>query len=769
TLAQATASAIDLDLASQVNGGTGPFTFRVLAAPAAGTLNDGATNPITVFPHTVSGTLQFTPPNALFKDAVAVSVDVTDSGAQSAGPANHWVMVQDDAVVISEIMHFPNGGDANFGYIEIYNYTAGTINLWGLGGNLFAGPATNNLAGAFIGPNSFKIIAASNDIVGDEAFRCDWKLAASDIITVSPGSWQRIQASTSLVALYEDTGGTPSLLDAVFVNHSDVNFPDFNSPDDIGHALSVTTDDLFFQALTSLTNDSVFGIPPWKMLGTTPPQVAENLQVSESGLNTGNPGFVPDRNPGYIIPAVGCPTGKCCLPDGSCEVRFELDCTTDGCGTWTSGGDCTAPTGCTVLPTGGCCIDAGDCFDITACECAAINGTFDAINSCAQLTCPINIGVLINEVDYDNPSLDDAEFIELIGPPTTDLTGWTLQLYEGDTGLVDSVVALSGAIPADRFYLVGPTGMANVDLSFPFATNNLENGPDGIALVDNLGVVQDLLAYELSFVGAAGPANGQTFPNIGDDDSRGGSLQRIPNAQTFEATPGLTPGASNSSFDNSCKTVSDLRLAGPNVGAQLCNVVATVTDNMSGSASFTSIYVQDNSGPAGEARGIQLNGTNAEMSTFLTAGSVLQFDQIDLLGTTDQFFETFRFQNGEIPLQVTANAGQVAPPAPVTVALQDMVDNSPRAEELESTLVQVDCVTFPAAGQAFLAATNYDLEDGSGLVQAVRIANSTLDLAGSIIPSGYVNVAGIITQFNAEYNIRPRSQADITPCAVPPT
>ena len=55
--------------------------------------------------------------------------------------------------------------------------------------------------------------------------------------------------------------------------------------------------------------------------------------------------------------------------------------------------------------------------------------------------------VFINEIHYDNDSTDANEAIEIAGPAGTDLSGWSLVLYNGANGQVYDTDALSGVIP----------------------------------------------------------------------------------------------------------------------------------------------------------------------------------------------------------------------------------------------------------------------------------------------------------------------------------
>ncbi len=117
----------------------------------------------------------------------------------------------------------------------------------------------------------------------------------------------------------------------------------------------------------------------------------------------------------------------------------------------------------------------------------------------------------INEIHYDNSGTDVNECIEIAGTAGTDVSGWTLVLYNGSGGGTYGTINLSGTIPDE--------GCGFGALSFCFT--GIQNGPDGIALVDNTSTVQQFLSYEGSFTATNGPANGQTSTNIGVSEGSG--------------------------------------------------------------------------------------------------------------------------------------------------------------------------------------------------------------------------------------------------------
>lgn len=156
---------------------------------------------------------------------------------------------------------------------------------------------------------------------------------------------------------------------------------------------------------------------------------------------------------------------------------------------------------------------------------------------------PAFANVFINEFHYDNSGTDTGEFIEVAGTAGTDLTGWTLELYNGSNGASYNTIQLSGTLTNQ----CSGTGVSVANLP----TNGLQNGaPDGIALVDDLGMVIEFISYEGSFTATDGPANGQTSTDIGIGETSatpaGESLQ-LTDAGTWTGPITSTSGDCNAS------------------------------------------------------------------------------------------------------------------------------------------------------------------------------------------------------------------------------
>ncbi len=118
--------------------------------------------------------------------------------------------------------------------------------------------------------------------------------------------------------------------------------------------------------------------------------------------------------------------------------------------------------------------------------------------------------IFINEIHYDNAGGDIGEAIEIAGPAGTDLSGWSIVLYNGNGGTSYGTINLSDRIP-DQCNGFGTRS---------YLKSGIENGsPDGMALVDSTSAVVQFLSYEGSLTAVDGPAIGMTSTDIGVSES----------------------------------------------------------------------------------------------------------------------------------------------------------------------------------------------------------------------------------------------------------
>lgn len=160
--------------------------------------------------------------------------------------------------------------------------------------------------------------------------------------------------------------------------------------------------------------------------------------------------------------------------------------------------------------------------------------------------------IFINEVDYDQPGIDTAEFIELSGTSGS-YSGYSLQLINGSGGgaVVYQTIALPDFILSNEsdgygFFVISANALTvpNTDLDVSPDSNLIQNGaPDGIQLLMG-GTVIQYLSYE----GDSGIL-GITVNDGGVDveDSGDGSIQKTGIGSDFgdfgwafgPATPGM--------------------------------------------------------------------------------------------------------------------------------------------------------------------------------------------------------------------------------------
>ncbi len=210
--------------------------------------------------------------------------------------------------------------------------------------------------------------------------------------------------------------------------------------------------------------------------------------------------------------------------------------------------------------------------------------TVSAIATLNVVEAPTLPNVRFSEIHYDNSGTDVGEAIEIEGPAGTDLTGWSIVLYNGSNNAVYDTRILSGIISnqcTGRGVLVAQ-----------YITNGLQNGgtaaapqPDGFALVNNSGVVVEFLSYEGSMTAVDGPAKDMVSRDIVAKEEPapdiGTTLQRSL-ADTWAAAPdnfggcnGRTAGVSLPSITFSGRAPADIALP---VGFQ-SQIFATVRRN----------------------------------------------------------------------------------------------------------------------------------------------------------------------------------------------
>ncbi len=172
-----------------------------------------------------------------------------------------------------------------------------------------------------------------------------------------------------------------------------------------------------------------------------------------------------------------------------------------------------------------------------------------------SLASAVNAQLVINEIDYDQPGGDTAEFVELYnaGAAPVDLTGYSLEFINGSGGgaAIYRTIALNPVMLAAGDYFVvcaDITMVSNCDQDSTPNTNWIQNGaPDAVGLFDNTASLIDSVSYEGSVPGFV-----ETSGAPADSTSMDGSISRAidgvdtnNNSVDFVFLP-ITPGTSNS-------------------------------------------------------------------------------------------------------------------------------------------------------------------------------------------------------------------------------
>ena len=189
---------------------------------------------------------------------------------------------------------------------------------------------------------------------------------------------------------------------------------------------------------------------------------------------------------------------------------------------------------------------------------------------------PAIANVWINEFNYDPVGTDANEFIEIAGLAGTDLTGWSLVLYNGNGGTVYGTLNLSGALVDTA------NGFGFIKVLAP----GLQNGaPDGFALVDNLGRVLQFLSYEGPMTATAGAATGMTSTDVGVEQANaalGFTLQLTGTGSSYAGFTWTANVANTEGAVNAGQTF----LSGTDQG-QISIANASVTEGNTGTANLT--------------------------------------------------------------------------------------------------------------------------------------------------------------------------------------
>ena len=172
--------------------------------------------------------------------------------------------------------------------------------------------------------------------------------------------------------------------------------------------------------------------------------------------------------------------------------------------------------------------------------------------------------LVVNEIDYDQPGTDDAEFVEIknVSGASVSLAGHSLSLVNGTGGgaSVYQTIDLPGTSlgPGDHFVVcANPAATANCDLDVTPETNLIQNGaPDAVAIVLG-GTVVDSVSYEGDTGAPYTEGSGAGLLDDPADVAQG--ISRLPDGTDTDQNNAdldsscITPGAVNTSTATACR------------------------------------------------------------------------------------------------------------------------------------------------------------------------------------------------------------------------
>lgn len=181
----------------------------------------------------------------------------------------------------------------------------------------------------------------------------------------------------------------------------------------------------------------------------------------------------------------------------------------------------------------------------------------------ASASASTQAAIIINEIDYNQPGSDTAEFIELFNPDVNPvaLDGYTLELVNGTNGSTYKSFDLSGLSIAATGYLVlcdSTQAVANCDINAASGSWIQNGGSNGDAVALSFGgILIDSVVYESIGDFLDSFAEGNSF-TAADSNSLTMSIARLPNGLDSNFNAGdfgsacITPGSANVSGTGNC-------------------------------------------------------------------------------------------------------------------------------------------------------------------------------------------------------------------------
>ncbi|MGD9021618.1 MAG: lamin tail domain-containing protein, partial [Lysobacterales bacterium] len=294
----------------------------------------------------------------------------------------------------------------------------------------------------------------------------------------------------------------------------------------------------------------------------------------------------------------------------------------------------------------------------------------DANTDCTN---PAPPPLVINEIDYDQPGTDAAEFIEIhnAGDSPADLAGVELVLVNGSGAAPYLTIALPAVTlsPWDYFVVCGNAAeVANCDLDVSPDTNLIQNGsPDAVALQRGDEIL-DTVSYEGDTGGGYTEGSGSGLTDSSAEDYFG--ISRFPNGvDTNQNNVDLvgaciTPGLANTSIASTCSptapTLEIFEIQGSGATSAYNMQGVTTLDNVVVAVGPSEFYMQT---PPERADGSVDTSDGIRVYTG-AAPAVAVGDRVDVTGMVHEYYELTTFSG--TPTVTVISSGN---PLPTPVVL----------------------------------------------------------------------------------------------------
>ena len=350
------------------------------------------------------------------------------------------------------------------------------------------------------------------------------------------------------------------------------------------------------------------------------------------------------------------------------------------------------------------CADGAD-SDVNNVDFVLAASTPGAANTCEDEPAPTEL--VVNEIDYDQPSTDTAEFLEIknVGSAAADLGSVFVDLVNGNGTTVYASIDLPAvSLAAGDYYVVcaNAATVANCDLDASPDTNFIQNGaPDAVALRQGESILDTV-----SYAGNTGdPYTEGSGEGLVDSSSDAGvGISRCPdgvdtqqNNQDLEQAA-ISPGATNTCapppppphsfgtcFDDTETRVHTLQGSGTSTPfpGEIRVVEGVVVGDYQQTGGFNGYYLQeedaDRDADAATSEGIFVFAGSS--GTAVAAGDVVR-----VRGTVSEF--SGLTQIGSLTDAAICGTGSVTPTT-VTLPVADVADH----ERTEGMLVALSSLT----------------------------------------------------------------------------